>query len=124
MRLLRAIRRSVVLLCVVPVIALMSACVHLGSGPPPNFVTWRPDLQSSGQPNRAYLMRAKEQGYAAVINLAPPQSMGSVSDEEQIIMAQGLTYVNIPVDFDRPTQQDFDRFSSAMQQNAANNVLV
>jgi protein tyrosine phosphatase (PTP) superfamily phosphohydrolase (DUF442 family) len=110
--------------CLLVAIALVAGCVHIGSGPPPNFVTWRPNLQSSAQPNRAYLMRAQEQGYTAVINLAPPQSIGSIADEGQILTAQGLAYVNIPVDFDKPTLQDFERFSAAMQENAGKNVLV
>ena len=106
------------------VFALISGCVHLGSGNPPNFVQWRPNLESSAQPNPGYLMRAKELGYGAVINLAPPESMGSVADEAQIVSGQGLVYVNIPVDFEKPTLQDFERFSAAMRENAGKHVLV
>src|SRR4051812_30681109 len=99
---------SLALLCCV---ALLFGCMHVGSGNPPNFVTWRTDLSSSAQPNRAYLARAKELGYRTVINLAPPDSMGCLADEGQIVTSQGLTYVNIPVDFDKPTLADFERFS-------------
>lgn len=110
-----------------PVIALLltllSACVHIGSGDPPNYVVWRSGLASSAQPNAGYLARAKDLGYAAVINLAPPDSMGSIAEEGTIVRAQGLTYVNIPVDFDRPTLDDYQRFSAAMKPLAGKSVL-
>lgn len=109
----------------VVLLTTLGGCVHLGSDKPANFVVWRTNLASSAQPDRAYLARAKELGYDAVINLAPRESMGSIADEGSIVAAQGLAYVNIPVNFDRPALEDFERFSAAMQQlGQGRNVLV
>jgi hypothetical protein len=38
-----------------------------------------------------------------IANLAPPQSMGSIANERGIVSSKGVKYVNIPVDFMRPT---------------------
>lgn len=105
-------------------VALLAGCAHPGTGVPVNVVTWRAGLTSSGQPGRAYLNRVKELGYGAVINLAPPDSFGSIRDEGALVTDQGVDYVAMPVDFDHPTIDDFKRFSTAMQQHANGNVLV
>ena len=41
-------------------------------GPTPNRVDVSPTLSTSGQPTRAFLETLKEQGYEAVVDLAPP----------------------------------------------------
>jgi protein tyrosine phosphatase (PTP) superfamily phosphohydrolase (DUF442 family) len=91
---------------------------------PANFVQWRAGLASSAQPDAMYLSRVKDLGYAFVINLAPAQSMGSIASEGTIVRGQGVLYLNIPVDFDKPTADDFKVFSETMRANAAANVLV
>ena len=91
---------------------------------PANFVQWRPGLASSAQPSAMYLARVKAQGYDAVINLAPPQSHGSIASEGEIVTGQGVRYLNIPVDFRRPTAADFKLFVDEMQRRPADNVLV
>jgi protein tyrosine phosphatase (PTP) superfamily phosphohydrolase (DUF442 family) len=91
---------------------------------PANFVAWREGLASSAQPNKAYLERAKELKYEIVINLAPPQSEGSIATEAAIVGARGVRYVNIPVDFEKPTAEDFRFFSDVMKASAGQSVLV
>lgn len=91
---------------------------------PPNFRQWREGLASSSQPDAAWLARAKELKYDVVVNLAPPQSHGSIANEGGIVGAKGVTYVNIPVDFMNPTAEDFRFFSEVIKANAGRNVLV
>jgi protein tyrosine phosphatase (PTP) superfamily phosphohydrolase (DUF442 family) len=50
--------------------------------------------------------------------------MGSLPDEAQIVTSQGLSYVNLPVDFEKPSLADFERFSAAMKAAGGKNVLV
>jgi protein tyrosine phosphatase (PTP) superfamily phosphohydrolase (DUF442 family) len=83
--------------------------------PPLNTVVISERLASSGQPSAAQLRRLGAQGYAAVINLAPPTSYGSVSDEAELVRAQGLTYHNIPVVWDRPTAADLAQFRTVLE---------
>jgi protein tyrosine phosphatase (PTP) superfamily phosphohydrolase (DUF442 family) len=53
---------------------------------PKNFVQWRPGLASSAQPSATYLARVKALGFDAVINLAPPQSSGSIASEFKLFV--------------------------------------
>lgn len=92
--------------------------------PPDNFISWRAGLSSSAQASRPYLEQAAQLKYEVVINLAPPQSWGSIENEGALIGKQGLAYVNIPVDFERPALRDFELFSGMMKASAGKNVLV
>ena len=91
---------------------------------PDNIVKWRGGLTSSGQPNADYLARVKAQGFDMVVNLAPPQSPGSIENEGGIVGRQSAVYVNIPVDFGKPTAEDFRVFTDVMKSAAKKNVLV
>src|SRR6185369_9796702 len=91
---------------------------------PENFLQWRDGLASSAQPTAAWLATVGEQKYEVLINLAPPQSMGSIANEGGIVSSKGLKYVNIPVDFMRPTAEDFRFFSEVMKASAGRNVFV
>ena len=91
---------------------------------PANLVRWRPGLASSAQPTPLYLARVKAEGYDAVINLAPAQSHGSIANESAIITGQGVPYLNIPVDFRKPTAADFAQFVEEMKPRSDQNVLV
>src|SRR4051812_2687688 len=77
------------------------------SAAPDNLVQWRKGLASSAQPTAEWLKKARENGYDVVVNLAPPQSQGSIREEGGLVAASGVTYVNIPVDFMHPSQEDF-----------------
>jgi protein tyrosine phosphatase (PTP) superfamily phosphohydrolase (DUF442 family) len=91
---------------------------------PDNFVQWREGLASSAQPNAAWLARAKELKYDVIVNLAPPQSHGSIANEGGIVASKGVTYVNIPVDFNQPSAEDFRFFTETLKANTGRNVLV
>ena len=91
---------------------------------PENFVQWREGLASAAQPKAEWLATVGEQKYDVVINLAPPQSHGSIANEGGIVGAKGVKYVNIPVDFARPGAEDFRFFSEVVKANAGRNVFV
>jgi protein tyrosine phosphatase (PTP) superfamily phosphohydrolase (DUF442 family) len=91
---------------------------------PVNLVHWRPGLTSAGQPDAAWLARAREMKYDVVVNLAPPQVQGSIAAEGGIVARTGVYYVNIPVDFMKPAAEDFRFFSEVMRANAGRNVFV
>lgn len=91
---------------------------------PENFVQWRDGLASSAQPQADWLGRVKEMKYDVLVNLAPPQSHGSIANEGGIVASKGVAYVNIPVDFARPTAEDFRFFSEVMKASAGRSVFV
>lgn len=94
------------------------------TGAPANFVVITDRLHTSGQPTRAQLGDLKTKGYAFVINLATPASAGAIPEEGMLIARAGISYLNIPVDFKAPTQQDFDLFSNMLRQTGSRRVLV
>ena len=56
---------------------IMSSDTH----PPPNLVTVSKRIDTSGQPSAEQLAGLKLAGYDLIINLAPPQSLGSIANE-------------------------------------------
>jgi protein tyrosine phosphatase (PTP) superfamily phosphohydrolase (DUF442 family) len=92
---------------------LLPAAAH--DGPAPNRVDVSPTLSTSGQPTRAFLETLKEQGYEAVVYLAPPTVGDALADEPKIVGRQGLLFVNIPIVWERPTAADFDAFTRVMK---------
>jgi protein tyrosine phosphatase (PTP) superfamily phosphohydrolase (DUF442 family) len=105
--------------------ALLAAALAANAAErPENFVQWREGLASSAQPKAEWLATAGEEKYEVLVNLAPPQSHGSLMNEGGIVGSKGVKYVNIPVDFGRPTAEDFRFFSEVMKASAGRNVFV
>jgi protein tyrosine phosphatase (PTP) superfamily phosphohydrolase (DUF442 family) len=98
----------------------------LAQGPAlaPNVVEISPRLVTSGQPSAEALANLKALGFEAVIYLAPPTVHDAVRDEQLIVTRQGLTFVNIPIRFDNPTEADFDTFAGVLTGLGTRKVLV
>ena len=105
-------------------IASALICGALAAERPGNFVSWRQGLASASQPSAAWLGELDKTKYDIVINLAPPGVHGSIAAEPDIVRGRGVEYVNIPVDFARPTAEDFRRFSELMTANKDRSVFV
>jgi protein tyrosine phosphatase (PTP) superfamily phosphohydrolase (DUF442 family) len=103
-------------------LAALPALAH--DGPAPNRVDVSPQLLTSGQPTRAFLETLKDQGYEAVIYLAPPTVGDALADEPRIVGRQGILYVNIPMAWEAPTAADFQSFTRVMQALAGRKVYV
>ncbi|MBG0794265.1 protein tyrosine phosphatase family protein [Methylocystis sp. H62] len=70
---------------------------------------------TSGQPTQAQFDEIAALGVREVINLAPATSEKALKNEAEILAALGLRYTYIPVDFQNPTEEDFDRFRAAFE---------
>jgi protein tyrosine phosphatase (PTP) superfamily phosphohydrolase (DUF442 family) len=90
----------------------------------PNAVEISPKLVTSGQPTAAGLATLGAQGFGAVIYLAPPTVHDAVKEEPAILAAQGIAYVNLPIDFMQPDGRDYEAFAAAMAAHAGKKVLV
>lgn len=90
----------------------------------PNVVVISPKILTSGQPTAAALSRLAEQGFNAVIYLAPPTVRDAISGEAEIVRGQGLEFINIPIPFGQPTEADFEQFAEAMTRLQDQKVLV
>ncbi len=89
-----------------------------------NHVVINDRLHTSGQPERAQLSSLATRGFEMVINLAPPTTQGAIATEGQLVAENGVTYINIPVDWRNPTYADFALFSGVLNQSGDRQVLV
>ena len=89
-----------------------------------NFVRIDERWITSGQPTEEQLALVAEEGYRHVINLAPHGGENALPDEAATLDSLGVRYVHIPVDWQRPTEEDFDAFCRAMAEISPAPVLV
>ena len=90
----------------------------------PNVVAISERLVTSGQPTPESLANLSKHGFQAVIYLAPPSVPDAVANEPEIVRRQGLTFVNIPIQWSNPTEADFQSFVVAMKGVQGQKTLV
>jgi protein tyrosine phosphatase (PTP) superfamily phosphohydrolase (DUF442 family) len=71
-------------------------------------------ITTSGQPSEAQLGALRDLGVAHVVNLGLHSHERALPDEAASVARLGMRYTHIPVDFDAPTAEDFDRFCAVM----------
>ncbi|MBV9577091.1 MAG: protein tyrosine phosphatase family protein [Chloroflexi bacterium] len=90
---------------------------------PETIYNWRrldDRLTTSGQPTEAQLADIRALGVRHVVNLGLHTHEKALPDEGASVAGLGMTYTHIPVDFQKPTDQDFEQFCAVMQRlNAA-----
>ena len=79
---------------------------------------------SSGQPEREQFGAIAESGVEVVINLSPECLPDSIANEDDLVRSAGMEYRFIPVDWDKPAREDFQRFLEAMEASKGKVVLV
>ena len=80
----------------------------------PNWQRLDDRITTSGQPSEEQLAAIRRIGTETVINLGLHSHEKALPDEAATVRALGMDYVHIPVDFNRPTEEDFARFCDAM----------
>jgi protein tyrosine phosphatase (PTP) superfamily phosphohydrolase (DUF442 family) len=88
-----------------------------------NFVPLTPLIATSGQPTAEQLAAVRDAGYETVINLLPPERR-DLPDEARVVADLGMEYVNIPVVWTRPTEENLADFFAAMEARADRKVYV
>lgn len=78
----------------------------------------------SGQPTEVQFEAIRDLGVGRVINLGPYDNEGALADEPGTLAALGIEYTYIPVDFENPTQDDFDAFCAALDDAGPSAVHV
>lgn len=81
-------------------------------------------LCTSAQPSPEQLSALGGTGVRHVINLALPSSDGAVPDEGARLAAQGITYLQIPVQWDHPRAAQFLLFAQVLWAMRDEPVLV
>lgn len=89
-----------------------------------NWRRWSDKLSLSGQPTEDQFALLLEQRVKHVINLGPHHNKGALPDEASTLATLGMNYIYIPVEFETPTQSNFDLFETAIEQLAGERVHV
>jgi len=90
-----------------------------------NFLQISDLIATAGQPTEQQLTSIKDAGYQVVVNLAPLAKFETtLPNEEALVESLGMEYVHIPVTWNNPTLEDFDRFAQVMQANAKRPIFV
>jgi len=71
-------------------------------------------LATSGMPRAEQFADIALAGFKVVINLALPTSDNALPNEGELVTRQGMSYVHIPVNFDHPAEEDFERFTQIL----------
>ena len=85
---------------------------------PVDIFMWRridDRLTTSGQPSEAQLEQISKLGITHVVNLGLHSHEKALPDEAGTVAQLGMEYIHLPVDFDAPTNADFERFRDVMQ---------
>jgi protein tyrosine phosphatase (PTP) superfamily phosphohydrolase (DUF442 family) len=85
---------------------------------PETIYNWRrldDRMTTSGQPTEPQLAEIHALGGRHIVNLGLHTSEKALPDEAASVGRLGMTYIHIPVDFQNPTEQDFEQFCSVMQ---------
>lgn len=75
-----------------------------------NMIEINENICTSGQPSISELNEIANEGYEVVINLALCDASNALSNEDKIVTDLGMTYVHLPVDFEKPKKEDLDLF--------------
>ena len=89
-----------------------------------NFVRVDDRIITGGQPTEAQLRSAAGEGVQVVINLATFDPRSSLDDEAGLVRSLGLEYHHVPVVWEKPTESDFEMFSSWLKQAGGKKVLI
>ena len=89
-----------------------------------NFLPLSENLFTGGMPKAEQLRDAAEQGVQVVINLALHDIQNALPEEEKLVRSLGMTYINIPVLWNHPTQENLNQFLEAMDAHREEKVLV
>ena len=81
-------------------------------------------LWTSGQLSERDIDRLPALGIGAVINLALPTSSNALPGEAELVSRQGITYVQIPVEWERPELHQLQQFFTMLKAFAGRKVWV
>lgn len=89
-----------------------------------NFKRVDDRLVLGGQPSAEQLQAVADASIKAVVNLSTNDPRYALPDEEGLVRSLGLQYHYLPVQWEAPTVDDFDRYVELMEQLAGEKILV
>lgn len=89
-----------------------------------NYIRYSPYFSSSGQPGADEFKKLSAAGFQRVIYLAFSDNKSALQNEDRVVKKLGMDYVHIPVDFDRPTIDDFEDFAAVLNRDRTVRTLL
>jgi protein tyrosine phosphatase (PTP) superfamily phosphohydrolase (DUF442 family) len=81
-------------------------------------------LITGGQPTVEQLKSAADEGVRTVINLATFNPQHSLEDEAGLVRSLGMAYHHIPVEWEQPTESNFEAFEKVVKQLPEEKTLI
>ena len=81
-------------------------------------------ITTSGQPTAEQFAEIRAEGYETVVNLAMPTSENWLPNEAEIVTAQGMDYVPLPVVWDYPSLADAEQLFEVLNEARSRNRPV
>jgi protein tyrosine phosphatase (PTP) superfamily phosphohydrolase (DUF442 family) len=79
-----------------------------------NYVQMTKKIATSGQPSVEEIKAISNAGYSTVVNLTPHISQDALPHEGQIVAANFMSYINIPVLYEDPRVDQLQMFFAVM----------
>jgi protein tyrosine phosphatase (PTP) superfamily phosphohydrolase (DUF442 family) len=89
-----------------------------------NLVQVSERIATAGQPSAEQLQAVAAEGFAAVVNLGLLDPRYCLPDERATVLAAGMAYCHIPVEFGSPQLSQLEAFFAVMDSNADRKVFV
>ena len=89
-----------------------------------NFYSFGENIGTAGQPKPEEFKIINDSGFTTVINLAMKGSRGFLNDEDKIVQTLGMTYVHIPVPWDKPEEKHLREFITVMESLKNKKVFI
>lgn len=89
-----------------------------------NYIKINELISTSGQPKIEELELIANEGFEVVINLALYSSSSAIKSENEIVTNLNMSYIHIPVDFEKPKISDLKLFLNILQALGANKVWI
>ncbi len=89
-----------------------------------NYLEYSPIFSSAGQPNKQQLSLLSEKKFKRIIYLAFSDQSTSLAKEDRIVKSLNMDFIHIPVDFEKPTLNDFNMFAAVMKANPGTKTLL
>jgi protein tyrosine phosphatase (PTP) superfamily phosphohydrolase (DUF442 family) len=89
-----------------------------------NFLQINDKIYTAGQPEVDEFPQLELLNIKTVINLALPTTEGIVKNESEIVTLMGMTYIQIPVNFQGPQLSELERFYKAMELSLNEPVFI
>jgi protein tyrosine phosphatase (PTP) superfamily phosphohydrolase (DUF442 family) len=110
---------AVILACCLQTQALASGLADIS-----NYRQYSDSFSSSGQPSKQQISQLAKAGFQRIIYLALTSNQTALAGEDDLVLASGMEYAHIAVDFSRPTLNNFQLVAALLQQDPGLKTLL